>query len=140
MEANQDLKIVRKDEPPWDIIGGGISDFNANQAGDDQGRNLCFVLQERDGKVVGGVIGATYWDWLYINLMWIREDQRGRGYGSLLLDAAEDEARLRGARHAYLDTFSFQAPAFYKKHGYEVFGTLHEFPKGHQRYFLTKSL
>jgi len=53
---------------------------------------------------------------------------------------AEDEARHRGAKNAYLDTFSFQAPDFYKKHGYRVFGELQDFPPGHQRHFLTKRL
>jgi hypothetical protein len=56
------------------------------------------------------------------------------------LSAAEDEARRRGAKHAYLDTFSFQAPDFYEQHGYQVFGTLDDFPAGHQRYFMTKEL
>jgi hypothetical protein len=42
--------------------------------------------------------------------------------------------------HAYLDTFSFQAPDFYKKLGYEVFGELQDFPHGHQRYFMKKRL
>ncbi|HSJ52854.1 MAG TPA: GNAT family N-acetyltransferase, partial [Anaerolineae bacterium] len=92
------------------------------------------------GVVVGGVIGATFWDWFYINLMWIKEELRGRGYGHQLLTLAEDKARERGARHAYLDTFSFQAPDFYKQHGYEVFGELQDFPPGHQRYFMTKEL
>ena len=98
-------------------------------------KDLCFVLREED-VVVGGVIGATYWDWLYINLMWIREDLRGKGYGQRLLAQAEEEARTRGAKNSYLDTFSFQAPDFYKKQGYEIFGELHDFPIGHQRYFL----
>ncbi len=53
---------------------------------------------------------------------------------------AELEARQRGARCAYLDTFSFQAPDFYKKQGYEVFGELRDFPEGHRRYFLRKQL
>ena len=137
---DETYQIVYVDEPAWEIIGGGISRYNTHQAGDDGGRNLCFVLQSPDQEIVGGVIGATYWDWLYINLMWIKEELRGHGYGSRLLTLAEEEARQRGAKQAYLDTFSFQAPGFYKKHGYEVFGKLHDFPAGHQRYFLTKRL
>jgi len=132
--------IAYLEEPAWNVIGGGISEFNTQQAGDDQGRNLCFVLQSPDGEIVGGVIGATYWDWLYINLMWVREDLRGRGFGQHLLAKAEEEARRRGAHHAYLDTFSFQAPDFYQKNGYQVFGELPDFPTGHQRYFLKKRL
>ncbi len=132
--------VVYLEDPAWSEIGGGIRDYNTQQAGDDRGQNLCFVLQSPGGEIVGGVIGATYWDWLYINLMWVREDLRGRGHGQRLLKRAEDEARQRGARHAYLDTFSFQAPGFYQKYGYQVFGELPNFPTGHQRYFLKKKL
>jgi GNAT superfamily N-acetyltransferase len=72
--------------------------------------------------------------------MWVREDLRGQGFGRQLLEKAETEARQRGAKRAYLDTFSFQAPAFYKKLGYEEFGRLEDFPAGHTRYFLVKTL
>ena len=137
---NEPFEIKYLEEPAWDAIGGGLTDFNTRQAGDDKGKNLCFVLQTPEWKIVGGVIGATYWDWLYVNLMWVREDLRGRGFGRQLLEKAETEARQRGAKRAYLDTFSFQAPAFYKKLGYEEFGRLEDFPAGHTRYFLVKTL
>ena len=138
MEEN--YKIVYLEQPEWGIIGEGISNFNEQKAGDDSGQNLCFVLQSSGEEVVGGVIGATYWDWLYVNLMWIREDLRSKGYGRRLLELAEEEARKRGAKNSYLDTFSFQAPDFYQKHGYRVFGELPDFPVGHTRYFLVKEL
>jgi GNAT superfamily N-acetyltransferase len=137
---DQAYQVEYLDKPEWGIIGGGITEFNRQQAGDDGGRNLCFVLRASDQEIVGGVIGATYWDWLSIDLMWVRDELRGRGYGRRLLELAEDEARQRGARYAYLDTFSFQAPEFYKRHGYRVFGELEDFPAGHRRYFLTKQL
>lgn len=140
---NQEYNIVCVDDPkqiPWGIIGQGISTYNEQQAGDDKGQNLCFVLQSPAQDIVGGVIGAIYWDWFYVNLMWIKDELRGHGYGHRLLTLAEQEARQRGAKHAYLDTFSFQAPDFYKQHGYQVFGELKDFPPGHQRYFLKKEL
>jgi ribosomal protein S18 acetylase RimI-like enzyme len=139
-DENAEYQIVAAEQPEWSIIGGGISEFNTQQAGEDNGKNLCFVLRSPDDEVVGGIIGSTHWNWLYVNLMWIREDLRGQGYGEQLLALAEEEARKRGAKHAYLDTFSFQAPGFYKKYGYQVFGELADFPKGHQRYYLKKEL
>jgi GNAT superfamily N-acetyltransferase len=137
---DQAYQVEYLDKPEWGIIGGGITEFNKQRAGDDAGRNLCFVLRAPDQEVVGGVIGATYWDWLSIDLMWVKDELRGRGYGRRLLKLAEDEARQRGARNSHLDTFSFQAPEFYKRHGYRVFGELEDFPAGHRRYFLTKQL
>jgi len=137
---DEGYQIEYLDQPEWGIIGQGIRNYNTEQAGDDHHQRLCFVFRAPGQEVAGGVIGATYWDWLYIDLMWIREDLRGRGYGRRLLTLAEEEARKRGAKNAYLDTFSFQAPAFYEKQGYRVFGELPDFPAGHQRFFLTKQL
>lgn len=140
---NEELHITYVEQPDgtaWGAIGGGIQAYNTQQAGDDEGRPLCFLLYTPDQEIVGGLIGATYWDWLYVDLMWVRADLRGQGYGHQLLSLAEEEARKRGARHAHLDTFSFQAPDFYRRHGYRVFGELPEFPAGHRRYYLTKEL
>jgi GNAT superfamily N-acetyltransferase len=140
---DDEFQIVRDEHPEesaWGIIGEGISHYNAQQVGDENAQRLCFVVKTPDQEVLGGVIGVIYWDWLYVDLMWIRDEFRGRGYGHRLMTQLEDEARRRGARHAFLDTFSFQAPGFYKKHGYGVFGQLSDFPAGHQRYFMTKEL
>ncbi|HSM72587.1 MAG TPA: GNAT family N-acetyltransferase [Anaerolineales bacterium] len=133
-------QIVYLDEPEWGIIGNGIRNYNTQQVGEDEYKHLCFVIHGPNEEIVGGVIGATYWDWFYIDLIWLKDDFRGQGYGHRLLTLAEDEARKRGAKNAYLDTFSFQAPHFYKQHGYQVFGELQNFPTGHQRYFFTKQL
>ena len=137
---SEEYKIVSKDEPEWGIIGGAINNHNEEQAGDDKAQRICFVLQAPDQEIVGGVIGVTYWDWFSIDLMWVKDELRGRGYGHRLLTLAEDEARQRGAKYVHLDTFSFQAPDFYKQHGYQVFGELKDFPHGHQRYYLKKQL
>ena len=140
---DEEYNIVYVDKPEesaWGIIGGGISKYNKQQAGDNKFQRLCFVLHSPDHVIVGGVIGETYWDWFYLDLLWVQEELRGRGYGHRLLTIAEDKARQSGAKNVYLDTFSFQVPDFYKQHGYQVFGELQNFPPGHQRYFLKKQL
>lgn len=141
MNQNYQIKeLEQPDDNAWQVIGGGIHKFNIQQAGGDGGKPVCFLLYGPEQEVAGGVIGETHWDWLYIKLMFIREDLRGEGYGHQLLDLAENEARKRGSKNVYLDTFSFQAPEFYKKYGYTVFGTLPDFPPGYQRYYMTKKL
>jgi len=136
----EEYKIVKSEKPEWGIIGPAISQYNTEKAGDDQAQTLCFVLQAPDQEIVGGVIGVIYWDWFSLDLMWVREELRGHGYGHRLLTLVEEEARKQGAKNVHLDTFSFQAPEFYMQHGYKVFGELKDFPQGYQRFYLTKEL
>jgi GNAT superfamily N-acetyltransferase len=89
---------------------------------------------------VGGFVGETYWQWLYVDVLWVQESFRGEGYGDTLLATAEQEAVKRGCKYAYLDTFSFQAPDFYQERGYVIFGELIDFPQGYSRFFLKKDL
>jgi GNAT superfamily N-acetyltransferase len=139
----EDYEIVYVDKPEqsaWGIIGRALSAFNAEQAGDEHSQRLCYVVQGPDRAIAGGIIGVVYWDWLSVELLWLKEELRGRGYGHRLLALVEDAARQHGARHAHLDTFSFQAPEFYRQHGYEVFGELADFPPGYQRTYMKKEL
>jgi ribosomal protein S18 acetylase RimI-like enzyme len=77
---------------------------------------------------------------MFVVILWVHDSLRHRGIGTRLMELAEEKARERGCQYAYLDTFSFQACPFYKRLGYEVFGTLDDFPNGHKRYFMKKSL
>ena len=77
---------------------------------------------------------------LFIDLFWLAPGYRRRGLGSRLLRAAEAEARRRGCRMAWLDTYDFQARPFYERHGYAVFGELDGLPDGHRRWFMRKRL
>ena len=101
---------------------------------------LGLFVRDSVGSISGGLIADIAWGWLYICNIWLAEGLRGRGYGKKLLETAEDEAKKRGCRNAYLETFSFQARPFYEKLGYEVYGTLEDMPPGHRRYLMRKRL
>jgi GNAT superfamily N-acetyltransferase len=105
---------------------------------DHAGVTLCF--RDEAKSILGGLLGETYWGWLYIQVLWVREGLRGRGWGKRLLAAAEAEAVKRGCQNAYLETFGFQALGFYQKNGYILFGQLQDFPPGEIRYFIRKRL
>ncbi|MDB6122742.1 MAG: family N-acetyltransferase [Pedosphaera sp.] len=111
--------------------------YNDGQAAPEAYRDLV-VLSRLGGELVGGLIGYTHWDWLFVKQLWVAEAVRRTGVGSSLMRAAEDEARVRGCLHAHCDTFDFQALPFYQRLGYSVFGRLDDYPAGHTRYFLHK--
>jgi GNAT superfamily N-acetyltransferase len=114
--------------------------YSAAQTTDSELQNLSIFLRNAEGNVTGGLLGETFWGWLYVEFMWIEESLRGQGYGKKLLAAAETEAIKRRCNNALLDTFSFQAFEFYQRCGYEVFGALEDFPPPHKRFYMRKSL
>jgi ribosomal protein S18 acetylase RimI-like enzyme len=113
--------------------------YNAKAVGKLDHRALAITARDK-AKIVGLLTGYTAWGWLFVDTLWVSEGQRGKNMGKALLTRAESEARKRGARHAYLYSFSFQAPGFYRKLGYRQFGKLDGFPKGHSCHWLTKAL
>jgi ribosomal protein S18 acetylase RimI-like enzyme len=101
---------------------------------------LTLALRDDEGRIVGGLMGETHWEWLHVSVLSVAEGLRGRGWGRSLMLESERIARDRGCHHAWLDTFSFQARPFYESLGYRVFGTLPDYPRGQARFFLAKAL
>ena len=102
---------------------------------------LDVYAYDDSGEMAGGIVAATWGGWLAIDLVWVREDQRGTGLGSDLLRRIEDRARdERSCIGVRLDTWGFQAKPFYEKLGYTVFGVLEDYPPGETEYLLSKRL
>jgi GNAT superfamily N-acetyltransferase len=133
VSSTPDADVVRQ-------LNAGLSDYNRAAAGFDDYMPLLVEARDRDGALLGGALCQTYWGWMYLETLWVREDLRGKGLGGELLQQAEQEALRRGCGGAWVDTFEFQALAFYQLHGYEVFAELPDYPPGHRRCFLKKRL
>lgn len=122
------------------VVQRGIVDASERQGGPQAPWKLGIVLRDDGGAVVGGVIGQAFWGWLFVDILWVNDGHQGHGWGSRLLEAAEEKARERGMTGVWLDTFSFQARPFYEARGYRLFGKIDEHPPGHSRFFLHKRL
>jgi ribosomal protein S18 acetylase RimI-like enzyme len=123
-----------------DHVREALRQFNDERVGNDCHTPLNIVEYDGEGNVIAGILGGTYWGWMYVDILWVHEDHRRKGIGSRLLATAEREATARGCHHVHLDTMSWQAPDFYKKQGYEVIGVLPDIPDGNQKYLLMKKL
>lgn len=141
--GDEELELVLAESPSDTdiaVLSQGLDRHSETALGSIGFRPLAFFLRDRHDNVMGGVYGLVNWNWLHVKLLWLSESLQGRSHGSRLLDALESEARARGCKRCHLDTFSFQARQFYEGHGYELFGTLTDYPPGHMRFFLEKSL
>ena len=117
-----------------------IDEFNAQATGIDDGRLLQAELRDDEGALVAGLTGWTWGGCGYIDVLWVREDRRGKGVGGRLLDAAENEAHERGCTLMVTSTHSFQAPEMYRARGYVEYGRIDDYPRGFAHIHFVKDL
>lgn len=100
---------------------------------------LEIILKDHD-KIIGGLLGRSIWGTLQIQFLAVDEQYQKQGLGKKLILEAERVAIERQCHYITVDTFSFQAPEFYKALGYNVFAEEEDFPLGFSRYYLRKKL
>ncbi len=101
---------------------------------------VFFAKDDETGERIGGVACTIFGQWLDIDFLWVREDQRGHGIGSALLERSVERARKAGCTNAWVNTFSFQSPEFYLKHGFEIVFEQTNYPKTSSRTFLVREI
>jgi GNAT superfamily N-acetyltransferase len=134
-----ELTPAAADPTPDDVqyLEDRIYEFNSSATGIGDGEWLAFFVRA-GGRIVAGICGNTWGGTCELRQFWVEESQRKRGIGTKLLRAAEQEARRRNCSQIVLMTFSFQAPGFYEKHGFEVVATIDDHPLGHQNVLMRK--
>jgi GNAT superfamily N-acetyltransferase len=122
------------------IIDEGLADYNEEQAGRRDWRELAVLVTDQDGQTHGGLLGRTSLGLLFVDLFYLPPELRKSGIGSRLLQAAEDEAFRRGCISGVLFTVSFQAPESYARHGWQEAARVPCLPPGTSRIVMTKNL
>lgn len=118
----------------------GLSAFNAAATGVAEQGTVSVKVTDEAGELIGGLAAWTWVGLCGIELLWVREDSRKDGWGSRILRAAEEEARRGGCDRVAVSSFTFQAPGFYRRHGYVETGRTLGIPGGHEDVHMFKSL
>ncbi len=133
------FELADEHPPETEAIGRGLNAHREGLLGRAIPRQpLSLLHRGADGRLLAGLVGEVVLEWLYVANLWVDESLRGQGIGSRLLERAEAEGKARGAVGSHLYTSSFQAPAFYQRHGYTCLGGLAGRPEGHNRYWFAK--
>jgi ribosomal protein S18 acetylase RimI-like enzyme len=84
------------------------------------------VVLHHDGRRAGLLRWGYFWDEIpFMNLLWVQEELRGRGFGTRLVAFWEDEMRKAGYEEAMTSTMSNErAQHLYRRLGYEDCGCL----------------
>lgn len=134
-ESNpEDVPFIRKGLTEYNIKN--LTEADATFVSED----FAFTVKDENGHILGGIAGNTKMQTVQIQFLWMDSSLRGQGYGTKLMKRIEEFAKEKNCRMVKVDTFSFQAPNFYKSLGYEVYGILEDYPEGYSQYFLFKKL
>ena len=122
------------------VIGDLIRSYNRSKREAAESEPLNLYVEDDSGELMAGLVAETFGNWLEIEYLFVKEDLRGQGIGSKLLQQAESEAKKRNCRSVFVNTYQFQAPAFYQKRGYKEVFTLKDYPYTGQRHYYQKEL
>ena len=139
----QEAPLTVEDQPSaadLNFLEDQINAYNMARVGAYDGRDLAIFVRDKAGRIVAGISGYTWAGFCEIQFLWVDESLRQRSYGTQLLRSAEEEARARGCSLIVLGSYSFQAPDFYRRHGYEVVGLVEDCPVGYVHYYFRKPL
>ena len=96
-------------------------------------------IKDTNDCIVGGIVGNTNTPHIaYIDHLWVDDAHRGALLGSRLLQAFENRARTLCCEQVCVDTFDYQAPAFYEKNNYQLYQTIFDELQRYKRLYYSK--
>ena len=143
MHSRPQLTFTVHDDVPRDegrVVDDGLGEANAAAAPLYEVRPLSCFARSSSGAVVGGVVGRTWGECCELRQLWVESAHRRAGIGTSLVREFERRAQARGCRTFYLDTFSFQAPDFYRSLGYRAELVIEGYAPGVARYTMVRRL
>ena len=131
------------DVPPPDLmqaVDEGLERHNRQVAPLGDVRPLGSFASDDSSRVIGGAVGRTWGRCCELQQLWVESGHRRSGIATRLLRQFEARAGERGCNVFYLTTLSFQAPGFYRKHGYATLGEIRGYPDEIAKYLMHKEV
>ena len=94
-----------------------------------------------EGQLIAGLLATmTVYKIMYVSSVFVKEEYRRKGLGTLLMHEMEKRAKDLGANMIRLDTFEWQGKGFYEALGYEQVGQYTNDEDGFSEYFFLKRI
>jgi ribosomal protein S18 acetylase RimI-like enzyme len=130
-----------EDEVRSGFVGRQLREFNYKHVGEyPEVQAVRLNARSSEGQVVGGLRAIVAMHWLRVEVLWVHESCRRMGIGSRMLMEAERMAIELGARSSAVETFEWQAPGFYEKHGYVETGRFERYINNYYLALMRKPL
>ena len=128
---------IQEDEQ---VLNDGISDESAMKKNMAPIKPFRVFIKDSNGTVLGGASGTIFYGSLYVDMLWLKEELRGKGLGKKLMMEAEKIGRERKCIFVTLNTMDWEALSFYQKLGYEIEFVRDGYTNESKMYMLRKTL
>lgn len=134
------IKISQSSTDDTNYVRNKLIEYNSQNTSNGKYEEVNLCVKDNQNNIIAGLISSICWNWLEIDILWVDEEYRKQGFGTKLINEIERIAIGKNCTFIKLNTFSFQAPEFYKKHGYSVIAVIDNAPIGSKHYYLKKDL
>ncbi len=124
-----------------EAIRAGLRNWNRSAVPIEGSEQVVLTIKDPDDDAL--IAGLVAWMWgeaAELEFLWVADHRQREGLGSRLLEELESIARQCGCKVLHTFTFTFQAPGFYEKHGFEQRAELDGFPDGIAKQYFRKEL
>lgn len=135
--------IFNADENEKNYVRRKLKEYNAQHVPEhlrSRYEEINLAIKDEQGNIIGGLIAVLCWNWIEVDILWVDSAIRFKGIGTQLLHEVEKIASEKACTFIKLNTFSFQAPSFYIKNGYNQYSVIENAPEGANHYFFKKDI
>ena len=111
--------IENADKELYKLMDNEFNKFAMNNGVICNYKSFNFVAKE-DNKIVGIIMGHSYYKEVYIDDLIVLEEYRNKHIGTKLVETVENYFKNKGFENINLTTYKFQAPEFYEKCGFKI--------------------
>ncbi len=141
MDAAKIELIETPSETDVAALYDGLHAFNLQHLPNLNEVSFGLFIRNINEEIVGGAVAVLLPSVMQIKYLWLAAHIRGQGIGKNLMQRLENEASARGLQSIALETYTFQAPEFYTKLGFNEVGRYINHPSsGIDKVFYQKSL
>ena len=133
-------RIISLNGDQSEFIRGCLDEYNAAHIRYDLNGSVQIGIEENGAVIAGLLAYITVYKILYVDIVFVDEAFRRKGYGTALIREMERQAKQLGVNTIRLDTFNWQGTAFYKALGYQEVGNYTNDEDGFSESFFVKRI
>ena len=134
------MEIIDLNEQQLEDIENRLEEYDESHITYRMEGSIHIGIIENNQLIAGLDACMTAFKIMYVSTVFVNEEYRRQGYGTILMKEMESRAKRMGANTIRLDTFDWQGKEFYEALGYQLVGNYSNNDDHYSEYFFLKRI